>query len=337
MNSFSNPVNGTLIDPTDADSLFDDFDTGLTFNNSNPLILIGSSSGVTKVEATAVASGTITIPAATDTLVGKATTDELTNKTLTAAVGKGTWTASGTWTLPAVTLGGAITYGGVTLNNAVTGTGNMVLSTSPVLTTPQLGTPSSGNLVNATGYLVANLGGLGTGVATALAVNVGTAGAPVVNGGALGSPSSAGTIPAHTLGGAISGGGNQINNVVIGASTPLAGTFTALLGDTVTSNGYTASKVFTILSGTSGTVSATDSAIVFNPSNTFTATLPAAASYAGRWLFVKTVAAFAINSASSNVTPLAGGGAGTAILTGTAGKWAIMQSDGSSWVIMAGN
>jgi hypothetical protein len=29
-NSFSNPVFGTLIDPTDADSLFDDYDTGLT-------------------------------------------------------------------------------------------------------------------------------------------------------------------------------------------------------------------------------------------------------------------------------------------------------------------
>lgn len=61
-------------------------------------------------------------------------TQELTNKTLNASVGKGTWTASGTWTLPAVTLGGAITYGGVTLSNAVTGTGNMVLSASPTLT-----------------------------------------------------------------------------------------------------------------------------------------------------------------------------------------------------------
>lgn len=36
------------------------------------------------------------------------------------------------------------------------------------------------------------------------------------------------TLPAHTLGGTISGGGNQINNVVVGASTPLAGTFQAL-------------------------------------------------------------------------------------------------------------
>ena len=36
------------------------------------------------------------------------------------------------------------------------------------------------------------------------------------------------TIPAHTLGGTVSGGGNQINNVIIGAVTPLAGSFTTL-------------------------------------------------------------------------------------------------------------
>jgi hypothetical protein len=36
------------------------------------------------------------------------------------------------------------------------------------------------------------------------------------------------TIPAVTLGGTVSGGGNQINNVIIGTTTPLAGTFTTL-------------------------------------------------------------------------------------------------------------
>lgn len=70
----------------------------------------------------------------------------------------------------------------------------------------------------------------GTAVLTALGTNVGTAGSFVVNGGALGSPSSVGTLPAHTLGGTISGGGNQINNVVIGTTTPLAGSFTTLTG-----------------------------------------------------------------------------------------------------------
>ena len=48
----------------------------------------------------------------------------------------------------------------------------------------------------------------------------------------LGSPASVGTMPAFTLGGTVSGGGNQINNVVIGASNPLAGAFTSLTAST---------------------------------------------------------------------------------------------------------
>ena len=51
----------------------------------------------------------------------------------------------------ALTLGAALTYGGVTLTNAVTGTGKMVLDTSPTLITPALGTPTSGTLTNCTG------------------------------------------------------------------------------------------------------------------------------------------------------------------------------------------
>lgn len=46
------------------------------------------------------------------------------------------------------------------------------------------------------------------------------------------------TLPAHTLGGTVSGGGSQINNVIIGTVTPLAGFFTNLTasgtGDGVT-------------------------------------------------------------------------------------------------------
>ena len=48
------------------------------------------------------------------------------------------------------------------------------------------------------------------------------------NGAIFGSPSSVGTMPAFTLGGTIAGGGNQINNVIIGTTTPLAGSFTTL-------------------------------------------------------------------------------------------------------------
>lgn len=62
--------------------------------NPNSFSLNGSTSGATVVNATAVASGTLTLPAATDTLVGRATTDTLTDKTLTSPVLGGTVTGT---------------------------------------------------------------------------------------------------------------------------------------------------------------------------------------------------------------------------------------------------
>jgi hypothetical protein len=52
-----------------------------------------------------------------------------------------------------------------------------------------LGTPSTGNLANTTGFPAANLSGLGAGVATALGQSIGFAGAMLTNGGSLGLPS----------------------------------------------------------------------------------------------------------------------------------------------------
>lgn len=66
-------------------------------------------------------------------------------------------------------------------------------------------------------------------------------------------------------------------------------------------------------------------------------TLPAAGSYTGRVVTIKTIQAQAVNSASSNVIPRAGGAAGAAILTGTAGNWATLVSNGTNWEIMSGS
>jgi hypothetical protein len=62
-----------------------------------------------------------------------------------------------------------VTKGGTGVGTS-TGTGNNVLSNSPTLVTPALGTPSSATLTNATGLPISTgVSGLGTGVATFLA------------------------------------------------------------------------------------------------------------------------------------------------------------------------
>jgi len=154
------------------------------------------------------------------------------------------------------------------LGQTVTGSGGIVLATSPTLVTPALGTPSSATLTNATGLPVSTgISGLGTGVATALAVNVGSAGAFVTNGGALGTPSSG---VATNLTGTASG-------LSIGGNAATATTATNATNTAITDNTSSSSTWYpTIVSTTTGNLPQTTSStkLSFVPS---TGTLSATA------------------------------------------------------------
>jgi hypothetical protein len=153
----------------------------------------------TPIISTISNTGTLTLPTSTDTLVGRATTDTLTNKTLTSPI-ISTISNSGTLTLPTST--------DTLVGRATTDTLTNKTLTSPTLTTPVLGTPSSGTLTNCTGLPVATgISGLGTGIATFLATpssanlasaitdETGTAGSLVFSAG----PTFTGTLTADTI------------------------------------------------------------------------------------------------------------------------------------------
>ena len=177
----------------------------------------------------------------------------------------------------------------------VTTTGAQTLS-NKTLITPALGTPASGVLTLCTGLPI------GTGV-SGLAPNVATF---------LATPSSSNLAAALT--------DETGSGLVVFGTAP---TITGLRrGAPVTKTAD-----FTL-------ADAEDYIINNKSGSACVVTLPAASSYTGRVVSLKTIQAQAINSASSNVVPLAGGAAGTAIVSGTAGNWAELVSDGTNWLIM---
>lgn len=109
-----------------------------------------------------------------------------------------------------LSLSGALTYGGVTLTAAVTGTGKMVLDTSPTFVTPALGTPSSGVVTNLTGTASINING--------------TVGATTPTTGAFTTLSASGHV---TFEGVTSTGATGTGNLVFSASPTFTGTLNA--------------------------------------------------------------------------------------------------------------
>jgi hypothetical protein len=213
------------------------------------------------------------------------------------------------------------------------------------LTAPALGTPASGTLTNCIGLPVTTgISGLGSGIATFLSTpssaNLKAAVTDETGSGALvfaTSPTlvtpALGTVASGNISACTSTGmvltspvitGGTIDGTPIGITSASTGKFTTLATNIVTNTNAT----YTVL--------ATDHTIIQTTAGS-TYTLPAASSFTGRRLHIVTQFAGAVISASSNVVPIAGGAAGTAILAATAGKYAILQSNGTNWIIVASN
>lgn len=131
----------------------------------------------------------------------------------------------------ATSLGAALTYGGVTLANAVTGTGNMVLSASPTFT----GVPAAPTAANGTNT---------TQVATTAFVNAAVTGAT----GTLGTMSTQNANNVTITGGTLNGVTGTNAGLTVGTATNATNATTAVTQAAGTNNTSIATTAFVQLS-----------------------------------------------------------------------------------------
>lgn len=147
------------------------------------------------------------------------------------------------------------------------------------------------------------------------------------------------------------GGTNGSIQVKLGASSALGGTDsnvqfgTLAVNDLMQYNGtyWTNVTPASVISGAGGapvtktanfSVANGDTWLINNKSgSSCTVTLPTASTNSGRVLHFQNYQAQTLVSASSNVVPLVGGAAGTAILAAVAGDTATLVSDGINWIM----
>jgi hypothetical protein len=142
--------------------------SGATLPLSNSQVtLTGSTSGSTILQATATASGVVTIPSATDTLIGTNTTDTLTNKTVTNPT-------ITNYTESVVSIGTVTTSNTLSLTSGTVQTATLTASTACTFTMPTATAGKSFIL------LLKQAASTGNGTATFTGVKWGTSGAPTI-------------------------------------------------------------------------------------------------------------------------------------------------------------